>query len=63
MPSYHGRNEGEGGTTPRASNHFGDAESLQRVPKRLNNVTSTFFNTVGQIAHVSPTPRLLSSIE
>jgi len=33
------------GAIPRASNHYGRAESLQRSPKSPNNVTSTFFHS------------------
>jgi len=40
------RNEGgQGGTIPRAPNHYGNAEWLWGAPKSHNNVTSTFFNS------------------
>jgi len=42
-----GRNEG--GTIPRAPNHYGGVESLwglRGAPKSPNNVTNTFFDTV-----------------
>jgi len=37
---------GKRGTIPRAPNHHGRADSPRGAPKRPNNVTSTFFNTV-----------------
>jgi len=40
------RNEGkQGGSFPRATNHYGDVESLRGAPKSPNNFKSTFFNT------------------
>jgi len=42
-----GRNEGgQGGTIPRAPDHYGGAKSLRTASKSPNLVTSTFFNTV-----------------
>jgi len=42
-----GHNEGgKRGTVPWGPNHRGGADSPRGAPKKPNNVTSTFFNTV-----------------
>jgi len=39
----------QGGTIPRAPNHYRGAKRLRRASKSPNNITSTVFNTVHMI--------------